>query len=206
VNTESFIGLFLTTAVLAATPGPGVMATVGEAIKNGFRSGLLVTLGIVAANLIFISLVFFGLSIIASKFGAVFLIIKLVAGGYLIYLGVRMWRRQPGTDDENDSETTRVTGFGPLMQGFIITLSYPKLLFFYTGYLSAFIDTSNFNIVEAFLAIGATSLALLLILAPYAYLASRLRKLFSNESYIRNLNRLASAIIVAAGLLVIVSI
>lgn len=206
MHTESFIGLFLTTAVLAATPGPGVMATVGEAIKNGFRSGLLVALGIIAANLIFISLVFFGLSIIASKFGAVFLIIKLVAGGYLIYLGVRMWRQQPGVKDEDHGESTKASTFSPLMQGFTITLSYPKLLFFYTGYLSAFIDSGNFSMVEAFQAIGATSLALLLILVPYAYLASRLRKLFSNESYIRNLNRLASAIIVAAGLLVIVSI
>ncbi len=78
--------------ILAASPGPGVFATVARALSSGFRPAVGVIAGIVAGDIIFLGLAVFGLSVIAQAMGEFFFIIKIVGGAYLIWLGLKMWR------------------------------------------------------------------------------------------------------------------
>jgi threonine/homoserine/homoserine lactone efflux protein len=78
-------------AVAAAIPGPGVTALVARALGSGFRSSLVMSLGIVLGDLRYLTAVVLGLTFIAQTFGTVFLIIKWLGVCYLAYLAYAFW-------------------------------------------------------------------------------------------------------------------
>jgi len=75
--------------VLAASPGPGVFATVARSLASGFRPALAVICGIILGDIIFLLLATFGLSMIAQALGDLFLVVKICGGAYLVF-----WVRQ----------------------------------------------------------------------------------------------------------------
>lgn len=59
------LSLALALLVLAATPGPGVFATVSRAMASGFLPALPVVAGIITGDLVFLLLAVLGLSFLA---------------------------------------------------------------------------------------------------------------------------------------------
>jgi len=65
----SAIGFSVAMLILAASPGPGVFATVARALASGFRPALAVICGIVLGDIIFLLFAAFGLSMVARVLG-----------------------------------------------------------------------------------------------------------------------------------------
>jgi len=61
MTVESTFAFALAMLVLAATPGPGVFASVAQAISSGVRSSIDVIAGIVIGDLFFLMLAILGL-------------------------------------------------------------------------------------------------------------------------------------------------
>ena len=60
----SAIGFSIAMLILAASPGPGVFATVARALASGFRPSLAVIIGIVLGDVIYLLFAAFGLSMV----------------------------------------------------------------------------------------------------------------------------------------------
>jgi len=194
----SIIGLSVAMLVLAASPGPGVFATVARALASGFRPALAVICGIVLGDIIFLLFAFFGLSMIAQALGDLFFIVKICGGAYLIFLGIRIWIREPAlASNENGKRTGH--GWGNFVSGLIITLSNPKVIVFYCGFLPTFLDLSALALSDLALVVAIVTIVLASVLTIYALLASRARRMFTNQKATRRLNRAAGGVMVAAG-------
>ena len=63
-------------ALAAAIPGPGLTALIARALGSGFRSALVMSLGLIAGDLTYLTAVVLGLALVAQTFGMVFLVIK----------------------------------------------------------------------------------------------------------------------------------
>ena len=61
--------------LLAATPGPGVFATVARSLASGFGHATVVVAGIVTGDLVFLLLAIYGLASFAELLGDFFLFI-----------------------------------------------------------------------------------------------------------------------------------
>ena len=194
----STIGLSVAMLVLAASPGPGVFATVARALASGFRPALAVISGIVLGDIIFLMLAVFGMSIIAQALGDLFFIVKICGGAYLIFLGIRIWMREPAlTSNKNDNSNK--PGWGNFVSGLIITLSNPKVILFYCGFLPTFLDLSILTLSDLALVVGIITIVLACVLSTYALLASRARTMFTNPKAARRLNRAAGGVMIATG-------
>jgi threonine/homoserine/homoserine lactone efflux protein len=90
VETTNLVALAGATLVLAATPGPAVLACVSRAITSGFRRAALLTMGIILGDLVFLILAIYGLAALAKMFEPLFLIARYGGGIYLIWQGLRM--------------------------------------------------------------------------------------------------------------------
>lgn len=197
----SLIGLSVAMVVLAASPGPGVFATVARSLSSGFRPALAVISGIVIGDIVYLMFAVLGLSIIAQSLGKFFIIVKIGGGIYLFCLGLKMWAFKPSFDTENAlCENQSFTG--NLIAGLLITLSNPKVILFYCGFLPTFIDLSILNPADVVLIVCVVSFVLSAVLIAYAYLASRARKLISSTSAVKKLNRSAGGVMMATGILV----
>ena len=189
--------------VLAASPGPGVFATTARAMASGFKPALAVIWGIVLGDIIFLLFAAFGLSMVARALGNLFFIVKICGGAYLVWLGIKIWLQKPELVQSHQNSSTR-SYWGNFFSGLIITLSNPKVILFYCGFLPTFLDLSALTIIDLALVVAIITAVLSGVLITYAYLASRARKMFTNERAVKRLNRAAGGVMVAAGVVIAV--
>lgn len=199
----SAIGFFVAMLILAASPGPGVFATVARALASGFRPALAVIGGIVLGDIIFLLFAAFGLSMVARALGNLFFIVKLCGGAYLIWLGIRIWLKDPEPISDTP-DTDRRSRWGNFVSGLVITLSNPKVILFYCGFLPTFLDLSTLTVLDLAIVVGIIAAVLVGVLGSYAFLASRARNMFTRRRSIRRLNRAAGGVMVAAGVAIAV--
>ncbi len=196
---ESILGLSLAMLILAASPGPGVFASVSQALSSGFRSSLDVISGIVLGDLLFLMFAILGLSTIAHAMGEFFFIVKIAGGAYLIWLGVKMWTASPDSAGLKGN-VVKGSGWRRFIGGLFITLGNPKVILFYIGFLPTFVDLSSLTISDVAIVMALITGVLFVVLGVYAYCAARARRLFTSGRAIKNLNRGAGTIMVGAGL------
>ena len=88
---DLYQGLLLITSIhllAAATPGPDFVLVSQQTLSNGKRGGLLCSLGIALGLSIHILYSSLGLAAIIANSSPALWAIKLLGGGYLIYLGI----------------------------------------------------------------------------------------------------------------------
>jgi threonine/homoserine/homoserine lactone efflux protein len=196
----SAAGLSLAMLVVVASPGPSVLATVARAIASGFKPALVLICGVVLGDIVYLLLAFYGLTVAARVLEGAFLVVKACGGAYLLWLGIRMWRKEPETN--LGESAARTSGLGNLASGLVVTLSNPTGIAFYCGFLPTFLDLSAPGPDEFAAAAVIVATVLLLVLGTYAILASRARGLFKSRCAVRRLNRAAGSVMVAVAIVI----
>jgi threonine/homoserine/homoserine lactone efflux protein len=199
----SAFGFAVAMLVLAASPGPGVFATTARAMASGFRPALAVIWGIILGDIIFLLFAAFGLSMVARALGDLFFIVKICGGAYLVWLGIKIWFQEPETFEGQQNSNSR-SMWGNLASGLVITLSNPKVILFYCGFLPTFLDLSALTMVDLAIVVVIITTVLSGVLITYAYLASRARRMFTRKQSVKRLNRAAGGVMVAAGVAIAV--
>ena len=188
--------------LLAITPGPGVFATISRALASGFSSASFVVLGIVLGDIIFLLLAIFGLSAIASILGDFFILVKYLGGIYLLFLGYKIL-----TSKENETEIKGIQELSwkrNFLTGLLITLSNPKVILFYLGFLPTFVNLQTLNIFDIITISFIVAIILGGVMLAYAYSASSAKKLFKNKNTNKKMNLLAGSVMITAGGILIV--
>jgi threonine/homoserine/homoserine lactone efflux protein len=203
MNSASIISLAIAFFVLAITPGPGVLATVGRSLSSGFRPAAFFVLGILMGDLFFLTLAILGMGIVATAMGKYFLIVKILSGGYLIFLGAKLLFNPPANVEVIIQQNKDLT-FKNTLSGFGLTLSNPKTIIFYISFLPTFLNLSIFSFNDFIIASVEILIVIGSVLLSYAYLTGLVRKFFSNPNYIRRLNRTSGLILTIVGIVVII--
>lgn len=194
----SLISLCGAMLVLAASPGPGVFATVARSMASGFKSSLPVIAGIILGDLIYLMLAIFGMAAVAHVLGKLFVLVKIAGGIYLIFLGLRIWAAHPAgaPADKSKAELSDSSSF---LSGLLITLSNPKVILFYCGFLPNFLNLAGLGATDIMVVCVVIGSILALVLLAYSYLAGRARQAIYNNDLQRSANRSAGAMMIFAG-------
>ncbi len=195
---ESTLAFTLAMLVLAAAPGPGVFASTAQALADGFGSSLHVIAGIVMGDLILLFFAILGLSAVATVFGELFFIVKIVGAGYLIWLGCKLWVREPTPLKEHSGDADK-SAWKRFVSGLLITLGNPKAILFYCGFLPTFTDLGALTIIDVSIIGSVVGMVLASVMMLYAYCAARARRLLTSPRAARNFNRGAGTILIGTG-------
>jgi threonine/homoserine/homoserine lactone efflux protein len=197
----SISGLAAAMFILAITPGPGVFATVSKALSSGFRDTFAVVAGIVIGDLMFLLCAIYGLAAIAEAFNALFLVVRYLGCGYLIWLGIKLWRSTPeGLDIARIKPQSHRYS---LLGGLSITLGNPKVIIFYLSFLPTFVNLDQLSTTDVVIVASVVSLVLGSVMLFYAYTASRTRQLFKSVNAQKKMNRTAGTVMIGAGVLLL---
>ncbi|MEA3361995.1 MAG: LysE family translocator [Thermodesulfobacteriota bacterium] len=186
--------------ILAASPGPGVFATVSRSLSCGFRPALAVVAGIILGDIIYLLLAIFGLSILAQTLGNFFVIVKLLGGGYLIWQGIKIFFSK--IELTNTEKREPISKSGNFISGLIITMGNPKVILFYCGFLPTFVPLVELTLLDIFIIITVITTVLATVLGTYAWLANSARQLLKTPRQIKRLNQTAGGIMVTAGVVI----
>jgi threonine/homoserine/homoserine lactone efflux protein len=196
---EAAVTFFVSIFIFAITPGPGVFAILAKAMVEGPKKCIMMALGMVASDLLYLQLACFGLATIADNWSDIFLIIRYLGAGYLIYLGYKMitafTHNQP-ISNQQKSQQTPLTSFS---HGFLISASNPKVILFYVSFLPTFIDLTRLHGSDLILISVLSSIALMMAIMLVAYGASRLANVIKTPIAQQRLNKTAGSIMIAAG-------
>lgn len=151
----------------------------------------------VIGDIVFLLLAIFGLSAIASILGDFFIIVKYIGGMYLLYLGYKIITTKE--EETNIREIKSLSWKKNFIAGLLITLSNPKVIFFYLGFLPTFINLETLTISDIVIVTTLVTIVLSVVLLAYAYSANSAKKLFKSKSAKRKINIVAGSVMITAG-------
>ena len=194
---SSILALFGTMFVLAIIPGPSVFAVVARSMTSGFMHGVITAMGIVVGDFIFILLALLGLWTLAET--DAFFWVKYLGSAYLIYAGITTLRanvKRPTI--EGVEELSWLSNF---TCGLLITLSDPKAILFYAGFLPAYLDVPHLSLTTASIIVLSATIAVGSAKIAYAYLADKARFLLRSERTQAIINGVAGCVLIGTGIL-----
>lgn len=197
MTAETTFAFALAVFLFAATPGPAIIACVGQALGVGLRSAIWFAGGIVIGDLAFFLVAVYGLAVIAGLLDGLFLVLRLAGSGYLVWIGWRMWVNAGQAVDENRL-TTRANG-GAFQAGLLLTLGNPKVIIFYLGFMPAFMDLSSLRLQDVTTAGVVLVTVLMAVNTTYALMATKARAMVSSTRATGLLNRGAGSVLVGLG-------
>lgn len=164
----------LTTLIIVASPGTGVVYTLAAGLSRGGRASVLAafacTLGIVPHLVAALT----GLAALLHASAVAFEIVKYAGVAYLLYMAWQSLREHGAlkVDAKPDARSVRQV----LVDGVLINLLNPKLSIFFVAFLPQFIAPNEPNVLARMLELsGVFMAATFIIFAIYGLCAASVR-------------------------------
>jgi len=172
------IEFLLTSLVVAAIPGTGVVYTVSSSIGGGWRRGLFAAIGCTLGIVPHILAAMLGLSAIMQSGAVAFEVVRWAGVAYLIYMGASMIRDGGALhlDDQDDQNASIDSMSLVVRRGILLNLLNPKLTVFFFAFLPQFLDTSPAMLDAKLIGLGGIFMLMTLaVFAVYAYASAAIR-------------------------------
>lgn len=149
--------------LLNLTPGPDVFYIVTHALRSGARAGIVAGLGITAGCFVHVVAAALGVSALLATSATAFTVLKWVGAAYLVYIGVRMLRAQPGGglaavargEGTTAGQAPAAASLGEVFKGgFWTNVLNPKVAIFFLAFVPQFIAPGAEHKALAFLLLG----------------------------------------------------
>jgi homoserine/homoserine lactone efflux protein len=192
----SFFMLFLAGGL---TPGPAVMLVTTSSIRYGFWAAMLPSVGICAANLVWITLAVSGATALAHAFPLGFVALKVIGIGFILYLA---WKTAFGApvDLTKREPPPRARLFAT---GVGLQLLNPNALVYFVVAMPGFIDASRDLFTQAIVLMVTVTACEMFGLAIYAAGAEALARRFRSAVFAKWFFRIAAAVMAASALFAI---
>jgi len=143
MNFEHWL-LFASIAFLATiTPGPAILLVTTHSVTYGTRASVATMLGNVSGLFLMSLLSVLGLSALILHSAPVFFAVKMVGAGYLVFLGLKLWRQGFGLDAvrtaAESASPSKPKASRLYANGLLVALSNPKAIAFTTALFPQFI-------------------------------------------------------------------
>lgn len=135
MNWQLFSAFLAITLILFLTPGPIVTLVVTTGARSGSRAALLTVAGATSGNAVLVGCIAFGLSWVLKTSSEIFDYLRWVGAAYLVWLGIQAWRHAGAS-----RAAAPPRGHVHAWRGFIVAITNPKSIAFFTAFLPQFID------------------------------------------------------------------
>ena len=175
---EMYMAFVLAAAVILVIPGPTIILVISQAMAHGRQAVWPLAAGVVCGDLTAMALSLFGLGAVLATSAAVFNLLKWLGAIYLGYLGIRMWRSNPGCGPFPRA-TQSISNRTLFRSAYIVTALNPKGIAFFVAFMPQFINPQK-PVLTQLLLLGATFLLLAVTNAAlYAMFAGNLSDVLS---------------------------
>lgn len=196
--------IYLLAAIgLSLSPGPNGLLALTHGAVHGPRQTLFTIFGGALGFIAIIALSMFGIGALLRASLLWLTVLKWAGGGYLVWLGVQVWRSPPIglalTDSAADPKSLqRRSGASLFRQGALSALSNPKAILFFAAFLPQFIDPARSIALQFAIMAGtfaAVEIATELLIAGLAHRISPWLKRVG-----RRFNQACGGVFIAIGL------
>lgn len=199
---NEFLLVALVHLLAVISPGPDFAVVIRNSVSAGRQAGLMTALGVGSGIFLHVAYSLLGIGIIVSQSVWLFNLLKLLAGGYLLYIGIKALAARPQQPASDVAVTTRIKLLAPRKAfsiGFITNGLNPKATLFFLSLFTLVISPQTPVLVQAgyglYLAIATT---LWFCLVALLFSQPAVRRGFSRMGHW--FDRLMGAVLVGLGL------
>ena len=118
---------FASLSLLAAiSPGPAVLMAARTGLTEGFRTGVMLAVGIGAGAVIWAAAAMFGLNMLFKAAPWALWTLKIVGGAYLLWMGWKLWKHAPEPFLTEDNRPLPRSPLSAFWLGLVTQLANPK--------------------------------------------------------------------------------
>lgn len=154
MSSTSILAFAVMAFVVIIVPGPSVLFIVGKALAHGRKFALSSLAGNTLGAFVLVMLVAFGVGTIVEKSIVALTVLKLAGAAYLIYLGVKTWRSRGAAASFGGGDGGGKGMFRTSVDGFVVGVTNPKTLVFFTAALPQFVDPHGGQVPLQMLLLG----------------------------------------------------
>ncbi|MEH3023583.1 MAG: LysE family translocator [Pseudomonas oryzihabitans] len=203
---EHFTLYLLLCSLTIASPGPGVLFTIDNALSLRWRGALPGILGVVLGMLAVASLASTALGALISSSPGILLGLQWLAALYLGWLGLVRLRGSAATATPSGAPSAPDRPGRLVLQGLLVSATNPKLLVFFLALFPPFLDTRHPVLPQITLLVATFCGLSLLIHCGYAQLAAVLGRRFASGGLVATLNRTAGGIFLSFAVLLLAAL
>ena len=201
MNTTNFLTITIVGLLAVMSPGPDFLIVTRNSILYSKRVGLCTALGIALGTIVWVVASLLGIALVISKTVILFNVVKWLGAAYLVYLGIKSFRKsKESIVKEKASELPEhVTGRAGFWNGLLTNLSNPKAALFFVSFFSALITPETPGVLRAAYGLEISCIALLWFsLLATVLSTTRIKGVF--ESISTGLHRVTGALFIALGI------
>jgi threonine/homoserine/homoserine lactone efflux protein len=165
----------VTTLVVVASPGTGVVYTLAAALRHGRRAGVVAAFGCTLGILPHVAAAVLGLAALMYTSSLAFQTLKIAGVAYLLFMAWRTWRDHEAVrlDAPAEARTPRQV----IVSAILVNLLNPKLSVFFVAFLPQFVRADDPNRLLRMLELSFAFMAVtFVVFALYGVAAARARR------------------------------
>jgi threonine/homoserine/homoserine lactone efflux protein len=194
---DTYLLYVLAATGLSLSPGPNGLLALTHGALHGGRKTLWTILGGAVGFVAVIALSMFGIGALLQASLGWLAVMKWVGGGYLVWLGIQVWRAPPIGASLPLHVAAAAAGWSMFRQGLLSAVTNPKGILFFVAFLPQFIDPAR-SLVLQFLVMAGTFAAIEIVTEVLiASTAQRLRPWLARVG--RRLNQACGGVFMAIG-------
>ncbi|MXN63578.1 LysE family transporter [Stappia sp. GBMRC 2046] len=199
MSIETWLLFIVVTIVPVMSPGPSAMLALSNTLRFGHGAAFFSALGNSAGMIVVGMVVSFGLAAVIAASAAAFLLLKLLGGAYLCYLGMRLWLgKSPlaGSVSSLDASPSRLR---LVSEAFLVAVTNPKALFLISALFPPFLSSKSAYLPQVIilsLTYGGIVFAKHILIS---FASGWLRRYLHNPRVIRVVRRIIGSIMIAFG-------
>ncbi|MGV3551526.1 LysE family translocator [Rhizobium sp.] len=182
--------------VAAGSPGPSIAALVARVLTRGPRDVFPFLSAMWVGEAVWLSLAVLGLAAIAESFHYMFVAIKWVGVGYLLFLAWKMWTAPTSTEGEPLPESGSAAKL--FFAGLTVTLGNPKIMMFYVALLPTIIDLNTVTLTGWAELVVVMLAVLVMVDLAWVLFAARARQFLKSPRAVRIANRTSAGLMAGA--------
>ncbi len=193
------IEFLVTTFIIVATPGTGVIYTLAAGLSRGARASLVATVGCTLGIVPHMVAAMTGLAALLHTSALAFQTLKYLGVIYLLYMAWATLKEQGAL--AVDAETAPRSAVRVISSGIVINLLNPKLTIFFFAFLPQFVSTDEPNALPRMVELsGVFMLVTFIVFGLYGVFAASVRNhVVSRPRVMTWLRRLFAGSFVALG-------
>ena len=189
------------TVLIILLPGPNSLYVMSVASRYGIQTGFWGALGVLTGDSILILLTIFGAASLLQAFPILFVILKIIGGAYLAYLGFKLLQGayQTWNTPQQHAELPdlpQLDQVPPYRTALSISLLNPKAILFFLSFFVQFVKPDY-----AYPALSFLILAIILQLISFSYLTALIFSGIKLAAFFKHNLKLAASGICLVGIL-----
>lgn len=139
--------------LLNIMPGPDSLLIMTRSASQGWRAGVMATMGVGTGIMVHVLAAAVGLSAILATSATAFTVVKYVGAAYIIYMAIGLLRSK--RSDAPDAVKLPALPYRKIfMQGLLTNILNPKVAIFFLAFVPQFIDAASPSKALAFIVLG----------------------------------------------------